>query len=156
MFRLMGHEISTTTYCSFQILEKTCNFVAMRRYVLQLYYLSFLSWQKSKLPFCYQNSLSVANRKFGITSAGGGSLNDYRRVTGRLVAVGGQQASGPLLDGMCLAMQECAASRSEMIAGGRVLVVTALLVSTLVWWLSCSAGSVFQCVASCGQGFSFC
>jgi hypothetical protein len=92
----------------------------------------------------------VANRKFCVTSVGGGSLNDYRRVTGRLVAVGGQQASGPLVDGMCLAMKECATSRSAVIAAGRVLVFIALLVSTPVRWVLGSAGSLFQCIACCG------
>lgn len=74
----------------------------------------------------------------------GGSLNDYRRVAGRLLAVGGQQASGPLVDCECLAITECAASLSAMITGGRVLVITALLVSTPARWLLGSAGSVFS------------
>jgi hypothetical protein len=92
--------------------------------------------------------MPVASSKFCITSVGGGSLNDYRRAAGRHVAVAGQQASGPLVDGVCLAM-ECAASLSAMITGGRVLVITALLVSTPVRWLSGSAGSVFQCITYC-------
>ena len=92
--------------------------------------------------------MSVASRKFCITSVGGGSPNDYWRAAGRLVAVAGQQASRPLVDGVCVAM-ECAASLSAMITGGRVLIITALLVSTPVRWLSGSTGSVFQCIACC-------
>jgi hypothetical protein len=92
--------------------------------------------------------MSVGSRKFCITSVGGGSLNEYGRAAGRLVAVAGQQASGPQVEGVCLAMK-CAASFSAMITGGRVLVITAVLVSTLVRWLSGSTGSVFQCIDCC-------
>jgi len=64
------------------------------------------------------------------------------------VAVAGQQSSGSLVDGVCLAM-ECAASLITMVTSVRVLVITALLVSTSVPWLSGSTGSVFQCIACC-------
>jgi hypothetical protein len=87
--------------------------------------------------------MSVSSRKFCITSVGGGSLNDYRRAAGRLVAVAGQQASRPLVDGVCQAM-ECAASLSAMITGGRLLMITAILVSTPVPWLSDSTGSLYS------------
>jgi len=87
--------------------------------------------------------MSVASRKLRITSVGGGSLNDYRSAAGGPVAVACQQASGPLLDGVCQAM-ECATSLSTMMTGGRLLVITALLVSTRVWWLSDSTGSVYS------------
>jgi len=92
--------------------------------------------------------MSVASRTLCITSVGGGSLNDYRRAAGGLVAVVGQQASGPLEERMCLAM-DCATSLSAMITGVRVLVITALLVSTAVRWLSVGTESVFQCIPYC-------
>ena len=69
--------------------------------------------------------MSVASRTLCITSVGGGSLNDCRRAADGRVAVGGQQASGPLVEGVCLVM-ECASSLSAMIT------ITALLVSTPV------------------------
>jgi len=86
---------------------------------------------------------SVASVIFCITSVGGGSLNDYRRAAGRFVAVAGRQASGPMVVGVSLAM-ECGASLGAMITDGRVLVITALLVSTPVRWLSGREGSVYN------------